>query len=133
MLSFSMSKFLKAWKTVTVSGTETSFTLYDKTTPKLAPPPPRIAQKTVFPHFSVEDIPFRIDDLRVNNLVTSQAVLPQHVPVPAAADVSAGADRRTDSVWKTKKIGFGANYGGRNVGIARRGDNEERLFGGGSV
>ncbi|POO01086.1 hypothetical protein TorRG33x02_032690 [Trema orientale] len=49
MLSFATSKVLKAWKTVTVSGTGTSFTLYDKTTPKLAPPPPRIAQKVSSP------------------------------------------------------------------------------------
>nr|GMC84025.1 hypothetical protein VIGAN_01167800 [Ipomoea batatas] len=64
-----LPRVLEMLNTVTVSGTGTSSSFQESMMPKLAPPPPLIAQKRSSPHgFTVQDSPVNIHDSGVNHV-----------------------------------------------------------------
>ncbi|KAL3833737.1 hypothetical protein ACJIZ3_008473 [Penstemon smallii] len=77
------AKVLETLKTVTSGGMRTRLILYAKMTPKLAPPPPLIAQKTSSPiPFLSRILPFASTILASTTLSTERPYFRTMVPYP---------------------------------------------------
>nr|GMC85848.1 tetrahydroberberine oxidase [Ipomoea batatas] len=64
----------------------------------------------ILPHgFPVQDSPVNVHDSGVNHVVRRQPIFSHHRPVPAAADVAAGAHRGTKPGRKTQSVAFISN------------------------